>query len=59
VQKGAKLDNQTGLRPCPAWELRASTCGRKILPHADKHMFVYVLEVELSETALRCINLMF
>jgi hypothetical protein len=25
------------LRPCPAWQRRASTCGRALLPHADKH----------------------
>jgi hypothetical protein len=33
------------IRPCPAWQRRASTCGRALLPHADKHMFVYVLEL--------------
>jgi hypothetical protein len=32
-----------------AWERRASTCGRELLPHADKHMFVYVLELCKSE----------
>jgi hypothetical protein len=37
------------LRPCPAWQRRASTCGRALLPHADKHMFVYVLELCNSE----------
>jgi hypothetical protein len=33
------------LSPCPAWERRASTCERALLPHADKHMSVYVLEL--------------
>jgi hypothetical protein len=37
------------LRDCPAWKSRASTCGRALLPHADKHMFVYVLEPCKSE----------
>jgi hypothetical protein len=37
------------LRPCPAWQRRASTCGRALLPHADKHMFLYVLEPCKSE----------
>jgi hypothetical protein len=34
-----------GPRDCPAWQRRASTCGRALLPHADKHMFVYVLTI--------------
>jgi hypothetical protein len=34
---------------CPAWQRRASTCGRPLLPHADKQMFVYVLELCKSE----------
>jgi hypothetical protein len=38
-----------GLRQCPAWQRWASTCGRALLPHADKHMFVYVLELCKSE----------
>jgi hypothetical protein len=29
------------VRPCPAWQRRASTCGRALLPHADKHVFVF------------------
>jgi hypothetical protein len=37
------------LRDCPAWQRKASTCGRALLPHADKHMFVYVLELCKSE----------
>jgi hypothetical protein len=37
------------LRPCPSWKRRASTCGCALLPHADKHMFVYVLELCKSE----------
>jgi hypothetical protein len=37
------------LRPCPAWERRASPCERELLPHADKHVFVYVLELCESE----------
>jgi hypothetical protein len=37
------------LRPCLAWQRRASTCGYALLPHADKHMFVYVLELCKSE----------
>jgi hypothetical protein len=37
------------IRPCPAWERRTSTCGRALLPHADKLMFVYVLELCTSE----------
>jgi hypothetical protein len=37
------------LRPRPAWERRTSTCERALLPHADKHMFVYVLELCKSE----------
>jgi hypothetical protein len=36
-------------RPCPAWQRRASTCGRALLPHADKHMLLYVLELCKSE----------
>jgi hypothetical protein len=34
---------------CPAWQRRASTCGRALLPHADKHKFLYVL-VELCKS---------
>jgi hypothetical protein len=37
---------------CPAWERRASTCGRALLPHAEKLMFVLVLELCMGE-ALR------
>jgi hypothetical protein len=37
------------IRLRPAWERRASTCGRELLPHADKHVFVYVLELCKSE----------
>jgi hypothetical protein len=37
------------LRLCPAWQHRSSTCGRALLPHADKLMFVYVLELCKSE----------
>jgi hypothetical protein len=33
----------------PAWQRRASTCGRALLPHADKHMFICVLELCKSE----------
>jgi hypothetical protein len=40
------------LRDCPAWQRRASTCGRALLPHADKHMFVYVIELCKSEAKL-------
>jgi hypothetical protein len=45
------LSNSVSLsfRPCPAWQRRASTCGRALLPHADKHMFLYVLELCKSE----------
>jgi hypothetical protein len=34
---------------CPAWQRRFSTCGRALLPHEDKHMFIYVLELCKSE----------
>jgi hypothetical protein len=39
----------SSVRPYPAWERRTSTCGRALLPHADKLMFVYVLELCKSE----------
>jgi hypothetical protein len=42
-------DDSACLRSCPAWERRASTCERELLPHADKHIFVYVLELCKSE----------
>jgi hypothetical protein len=41
------------VRPCPAWQRRASTCGLALLPHADKLMFVYVLELCKSEAKRR------
>jgi hypothetical protein len=37
------------IRNCPAWQRRASTYGRALLPYADKHMFLYVLELCKSE----------
>jgi hypothetical protein len=37
------------LRPCPAWKRKASTCESAFLPHADKHIFLYVLELGKSE----------
>jgi hypothetical protein len=46
-------NNSPRLRDCPAWQPRASTCGSALLPHADKHMFVYVLELCKSEAKRR------
>jgi hypothetical protein len=47
------------IRPCPAWQRRASACGRALLPHADKDMFVCVLELcksKAKRAALRETN---
>jgi hypothetical protein len=48
------LVNLHWIRDCPAWQRRASTCGRALLPHKDKHMFVYVLELCKSEALRSC-----
>jgi hypothetical protein len=45
----AAIEDGSYLRPCPSWQRRASTCGRALLPHADKHMSLYVLELCKSE----------
>jgi hypothetical protein len=46
------INNEYGvaqLKLRPAWKREASTCGGELLPHADKHMLVYVLELCKSE----------